>query len=115
MRSPSAMEDQNHGLTTFHGQKTMVDYRTRKEGEIAPRDASCPTMRALPDSESVMYRKAVKGAVMIKPNPRGEYDAMDEVQNWVKRADWRTERVTHTYRNYEEGTAQEMVGDNGHE
>ena len=64
-------------------------------------------MRVLPDSESDKYKKAAKGSVMIKTNPRGEYDAMDEVQNWAERADWLTKRVIHTYRNDEKGTAQE--------
>ena len=87
----SAMEDQNHGFMTYHEQKTMVNYRTRKEGEIAPRDTLYPTM--------LVYKKAAKGAVMIKPNSRGRYDAMEGVQNWAKRADWPTKKVNHTYRN----------------
>ena len=49
-------------------QRSMVNYRTRKEGEIAPRDALHPTMRVLPDSkmqsshhsrESDTYKEAV--------------------------------------------------------
>ena len=51
-----AMKEQNHGSMTYLGQKamenkSMVNYRTRKEGEIAPRDALYPTMRDLSDSE----------------------------------------------------------------
>lgn len=51
------------------------------EGEIAPRDASYPAMRVLSNSKmqptnhgkkSGMYKRAVKWAVMVKTNPRGE-------------------------------------------
>ena len=44
---------------------------------------------------------------MIGTDPRGEYNAMDVVQNWEKRADWPTKRVNHTYRKDNKGTAQE--------
>ena len=78
-----AMEEQNHGSMTHLGQKAMgekslVNYRKRKEGEIAPRDTLYPTMQFLSDSEmqpthhsrkSDMYKEAVKGAVMIWTDP----------------------------------------------
>ena len=57
--------------------------RPETEGEAAPRYALYPTMRVLSDSKmqpthhsnkSGMYKRAV----MVKTNPRGEYNAMEK-------------------------------------